>query len=106
MTISLSGTERTNKNYQQSWHQSVQYQSPDDNNMILPLMKMTLSTNFRGQDNLRTQVPDSIPPTADHLHTGDDMNDILDIIGNHQFIDDIAGTYQFKWNHDQGKSTL
>ena len=60
--------------------------------MILPLMKMTISSTLQGQVNLRTQTPDPTPPAASHLHPEDDMDNILDIIGNHQYINDIAGT--------------
>ena len=60
--------------------------------MILPVLKITSSTNSCGQDILRTQVANSTPPAASHLNMGDAMNDIMDIIGNHHYIDDMAGT--------------
>ena len=60
--------------------------------MILPVLKISSSTNLRGQDSLRTQVTDSTPPAATHLDIGNAMDDIMSIHGNHDYIDDMAGT--------------
>ena len=60
--------------------------------MILPVFKATTSVNRRGKDILRTQPADSTPPAATYLDSGDAMNDIMTIIGNHEYIDDMAGT--------------
>ena len=92
---SLSGTEQMNICTSLQQHQSVQpvqHHSAKNHTMILPVVKVTTSTNPCGRDILRTQVADSTPPAATYLHTEDAMNDILDIVGDHQYIDDIAGT--------------
>ena len=60
--------------------------------MILPVFKATTSVNHRGKDTLRTQPTNSTPPAATYIDSGDAMNDIMTIIGNHEYIDDMAGT--------------
>ena len=60
--------------------------------MILPFFKATSETNHRGKDILRSQPADSTPPAATYLDSGDAMNNIMTIVGNHEYIDDMAGT--------------
>ena len=60
--------------------------------MILPFFKATTTTNYHGKDTLRSQPPDSIPPAATYLDSRDAMNNITNIVGNHEYIDDMAGT--------------
>merc|ERR1712020_629892 len=94
-SISLSGTEQVDIDTNQSQHQSVQsnrHRPTRSLTMILPLFKATTSVNHRGKDILRSQPADSTPPAATYLDSGDAMNDIMTIVGNHEYIDDMAGT--------------
>ena len=92
---SLRGIEQANiyiNNKQHQPVQPVQHHSANNDTMILPVLKISSSTNLRGQDSLRTQVTDSTPPAATHLDIGNAMDDIMSIHGNHDYIDDMAGT--------------
>merc|ERR1712077_61997 len=60
--------------------------------MILPLFKAISTTNRHGKDILRSQPADSTPPAATYLDSRDAMNDIMTITGDHEYIDDMAGT--------------
>ena len=55
-TKSLSGTEHYNKERSQYQLRPIRHQPPDDYNMILPMLKMTISTNLQGQDELSEEV--------------------------------------------------
>ena len=94
-SISLSGTEQVDIYTSQSQHQSVQsnrHRPTKSLTMILPLFKATTSVNHHGKDILRSQPADSTPPAATYLDSRDAMNDIMTIVGNHEYIDDMAGT--------------
>ena len=60
--------------------------------MILPVFKAISTTNRHGKDILRSQPADSTPPAATYLDSRDAMNDIMTITGDHEYIDDMAGT--------------
>ena len=86
--ISPVGTENVVKINCKIMFNSVQTYLYNFNNMILPLLKVVL--NNPGEDEFSTQIPDSSPPMANHLDPSNAVSNIPEIIGDHEFLDDIA----------------
>ena len=92
---SPSGTEQLNIYAGQVQNQSIltnQHHRARSLTMILPVFKAISTTNRHGKDILRSQPADSTPPAATYLDSRDAMNDIMTITGDHEYIDDMAGT--------------
>ena len=58
--------------------------------MIVPVFKVTISTDQQGQNKFQTQIPAPMPPLATHVQSGDAIDNIIQVTGNHEIIDDIV----------------